>query len=178
MIPKERGSMSDALARTEPVPSAPYVGTGVTISLAPPMARYSLRPRQGQALETLLGVKVPKRIGEAVGGIACLGPDEWFMRGPVGTTVPASNGLPIAITDVSERSVCLIVEGPNATLLLSSGCPLDLDRFAVGRATRTIYETVEIILIRESDDCFHVEVWRSFAAWLWAALATAASHQA
>jgi sarcosine oxidase subunit gamma len=168
--------MSDALARTEPVSSAPYVGTGVTISLAPPMARYSLRARHGQAIETLLGVKVPKRIGEAVGGIACLGPDEWFMRGPVGAAVPASNGLPIAITDVSERSVCLIIKGPNAARLLSSGCPLDLDKFAVGRATRTIYETVEIILIRESDDCFHVEVWRSFATWLWTALITAASH--
>ena len=168
--------MSDALTRTEPVPSAPFVANGVTISLAPPMARYSLRARQGQALETLLGVKAPKRIGEAVGGIACLGPDEWFMRGPVGTTVPASDGLAIATTDVSARSVCLIVEGPNAARLLSSGCPLDLDKFAVGRATRTIYETVEIILIRESDDCFHVEVWRSFAAWLWTALTTAASH--
>jgi sarcosine oxidase, subunit gamma len=169
--------MFDAPTRTEPAPSAPYFGNGVTISLAPPMVRYSLRAKHGQELEDLLGVKVPKRIGEAVGGIACLGPDEWFMRGAVGTAVPASNGLAIAITDVSERAVCLVVEGPNATQLLLSGCPLDLDRFAVGRATRTIYETVEIILIRESDDCFHVEVWRSFAAWLWTALTTAASHQ-
>jgi sarcosine oxidase subunit gamma len=57
-----------------------------------------------------------------------------------------------------------------------SGCPLDLDRFVVGRATRTIYETVEIILIRETEDRFHVEVWRSFASWLWTALTTTASH--
>jgi sarcosine oxidase subunit gamma len=52
----------------------------------------------------------------------------------------------------------------------------DLDRFAVGRATRTIFETVEVILIREDADRFQVEVWRSFADWLWTALTTAASH--
>jgi sarcosine oxidase, subunit gamma len=176
MIPKERGSMSETLARTEPVPTAPFVSDGATISLAPPMSLYSLRSRQGQALETLLGVKVPKKIGETAGDIACLGPDEWLLRASAGTDIPSGQGLPIAITDVSERSVCLTVEGLNAARLLSTGCPLDLDHFSVGRATRTIYESVEIILIRQSDDCFHVEVWRSFAPWLWTALTTAASH--
>lgn len=168
--------MSDALVRAEPVPTAPFVGNGVTISLAAPMARHSLRARQGQALETLLGVKVPKKIGETFGGIACLGPDEWLMRAPAGTAITVGQGLAIAVTNVSERVVCLIVQGPDAARLLSSGCPLDLDKFAVGRATRTIFESVEIILIRQSDDCFHVEVWRSFAPWLWTALTTAASH--
>jgi sarcosine oxidase, subunit gamma len=175
MILKERGSMSDLLPRTEPVPTVPFATEGVTINLAKPMARYSLRARQVQALETLLGVKMPKTIGGTEGGIACLGPDEWLMRASAGTSIPQPEGLTIAVTDVSERSVCLIVEGPDAAQLLMSGCPLDLDQFAVGRATRTIYETVEIILIRETIDCFHVEVWRSFAAWLWAALTTAAS---
>jgi heterotetrameric sarcosine oxidase gamma subunit len=36
--------------------------------------------------------------------------------------------------------------------------------------------TVEIIIIREGEDRFHVEVWRSFAAWLWTAFTAAASH--
>jgi sarcosine oxidase, subunit gamma len=57
-----------------------------------------------------------------------------------------------------------------------SGCPQDLDRFAVGKASRTIFETVEIILIREDEHQFHIEVWRSFASWLWTALTEAASH--
>ena len=168
--------MSDALVRSEPVSTTPCVAVGVTITLAPPMACYSLRARQPQALETVLNMKVPKKIGETAGGIACLGPDEWLMRAPMGTVLPFGEGLPIAITDVSERSVCLLVAGPHAAETLMSGCPLDLDRFAVGRATRTIYETVEIILIREAADRFHVEVWRSFAPWFWAALTTAASH--
>jgi sarcosine oxidase subunit gamma len=135
-----------------------------------------MRGRQAQALETVLKVKVPKKIGATEGGIACLGPDEWLLRAQAGTMIALGEGLPIAITDVSDRAICIIVEGPKAAEVIMSGCPLDLDHFAVGRATRTVYETVEIILIREAPDRFHVEVWRSFAGWLWTALTTAASH--
>lgn len=168
--------MSDLLTRSDPIPNAPFVAEGVTISLSPPLARYSLRARQGQALETLLGMKVPKRIGAIEGGIVCLGPDEWLMRAPSGTNIPMGTGLAVAATDVSERLVCLTVEGPKAAQTIMSGCPLDLHNFAAGRATKTVYEGVEIILIREAEDRFHVEVWRSFASWLWTALATTASH--
>ncbi len=168
--------MSNILVRTDPVPSQPFAADGVSISLAPPMARYSLRARQGQALETLLKVKVPKKIGATQGGIACLGPDEWLLRADVGTVIIAGAGLPVAVTDISERSNCLIVEGVRSAETLMSGCPLDLGKFAVGRATRTIYETVEIIIIRETEERFHVEVWPSFAPWLWTALTNAAKH--
>jgi sarcosine oxidase, subunit gamma len=168
--------MSDILVRTDPVPTVPFVGKGVTISLAPPMARFSIRARQPQALETLFNARFPRKIGATEGGIACLGPDEWILRAGEDTAIPMGEGLPLAVTDVSERAVCLIVEGAHAAKVLMSGCPLDLEQFAVGRATRTVYETVEIILVREEDDCFHVEVWRSFAPWLWTALTTAASH--
>jgi sarcosine oxidase, subunit gamma len=168
--------MSDLLLRTEPVSTDDFTAPGVTIRLAAPMARYSLRARQAQALETVLKVKLPKKIGATEGGIACLGPDEWLLRAAAGTVIPDGAGLSMAITDISERALCLIVEGPRAAQILMSGCPLDLETFAVGRATRTIYETVEIILIRDAEDRFHVEVWRSFAPWLWTALTKAASH--
>jgi sarcosine oxidase, subunit gamma len=168
--------MSDLLTRTEPVSAKPFMTDNVTISLAPPMARYSLRARQAQALETLLGVKVPKKIGVTEGWIACLGPDEWLLRADAGTTIASGAGLPVSITDISERSVSFIVEGPAAAKLLMAGCPLDLDQFSVGRTTRTVFETVEIIVVRESESRFHVEVWRSFSDWLWTALTLAASH--
>jgi sarcosine oxidase, subunit gamma len=168
--------MSDVLTRNEPIPATPFVAEGVTISLAAPMKRYSLRARSAQALETLLNVKVPGKIGATDGGIACLGPDEWLFRGEASAAMPTGAGLPVAITEISERSICLVIEGLRAAEILMSGCPLDLDIFAVGSATRTIYETVEIIIIRNAEDRFHVEVWRSFAAWLWIALTTSASH--
>jgi sarcosine oxidase subunit gamma len=168
--------MSDVLNRSEPVGTDPFTEDGVTLRLAPAMARFSLRGRQAQALETVLKVKVPKKIGAMEGGIACLGPDEWLMRAEAGTTIVKGDGLPVAITDVSDRAICIIVEGSRAAQIIMSGCPLDLDHFAVGRATRTVYETAEIILIREAEDRFHVEVWRSFSSWLWTALTTSASH--
>ena len=168
--------MSDALTRNEPISATPFVAEGVTISLAGPMKRHSLRARSPQALETVLNVKVPKRIGATEGGIACLGPDEWLLRTESNTALPTGAELPVAFTDISERSICLVVEGPRAAEALMSGCPLDLDNFAVGRATRTIYESVEIVIIRDAENRFQVEVWRSFAAWLWTALTIAASH--
>jgi sarcosine oxidase subunit gamma len=166
--------MSDALARKDPVSTAAFVGEGVAVSLAEPMARYSLRARHVHVLEALLGAKVPTAIGEMQGGIACLGPDEWLLRAPAGTTSPQGDGLPVSITEVSERAVCLTVAGPRAAEVLMSGCPLDLHRFAAGRATRTVFETVEITLLRKGEELFEVEVWRSFAPWLKAALEAAA----
>ena len=61
--------MSEALQRTEPVSTVGFIGEGVTIGFAEPMSRYSLRARQAQTLEALLGAKVPLAIGETKGGI-------------------------------------------------------------------------------------------------------------
>ena len=168
--------MAEALSRAEPVSPEPFAVEGVTITLAPPMARFSLRARDRAALEVLLGRKLPPQIGTTDGEIACLGPDEWLLRSAPGTAIPLGEGLPLAVTEVSERAICLIVEGPRAAELLMAGCPLDLARFATGRATRTVFETVEITLIRSGEHRFEVEVWRSFAPWLHLALTTAAAQ--
>ncbi len=168
--------MSDSLIRAEPVSSEPFVLEGVTIALAPPMARFSLRAGDRAALEGLLGRKLPVKIGTTDGGIACLGPDEWLLRSAQGTAIPLGESLPVAITEISERAVCLIVDGPRAAEVLMAGCPIDLELFATGRATRTIFETVEIILVRSGEHRFEVEVWRSFAPWLHLALTTAAAQ--
>ena len=168
--------MSEGLIRAEPVSPEPFAAEGVTIVLASPIARFSLRARNAATLEALLGRKLPARIGATVGEIACLGPDEWLLRGAPDTAIPQGEGLPLAVTEISERAICLVVEGPRAAELLMAGCPLDLDRFDTGRATRTIFETVEIVLLRSGDTRFEVEVWRSFAPWLHLALTTAAAQ--
>jgi sarcosine oxidase, subunit gamma len=168
--------MAETLSRSEPVPAEVFVGRGVTIALAPPMARFALRARQAVTLESVLGMPVPQHIGSTTSDLACLGPDEWLLRAPAGTSIPTSTGQAVAVTDISERSICLTVTGPRAAALLMTGCPIDFDHFAVGRATRTLYETVEIMVIREAEDRFQVEVWRSFAVWLWTALTMSAQH--
>ena len=52
--------------------------------------------------------------------------------------------------------------------MLSGACPLDLDlrAFPVGMCTRTVLAKADIVLWRTGQDTFHLEVWRSFAAYV------------
>ena len=163
--------MFDAVGRIEPVSAVPIVWAGVTVSLAPAATRYSLRGSAGD-LAILTTLPLPARIGDVAAQgdelAIMLGPDEWLLIGAIGGD---GAGQPVSIVEVGDRQVGLDVTGPRAAELLMAGCPLDLERMAVGRGTRTIYETVEIIVIKRALDTFRVEVWRSFAPWLWAALA-------
>lgn len=153
--------------------AGPVSGTGVTLSHAGPRARYSLRARDAKALSDVIGRALPGKIGDQTDEIICLGPDEWYAILPEGTAVQRGEGLSVSVVDISSRALGLVLEGPGALAVLSSGCPLDLGKMAVGRATRTVFETVEIIVWREAEDRWHVEVWRSFATWLWNAFVAA-----
>lgn len=153
--------------------SGPVEGAGLRLSHAPAKARYSLRARDAAVLEGVLGMTLPGKIGDTAEGIACLGPDEWYAVLPESTKLPKDEGLPVSVVDVSSRALGFVLEGPGALAVLCSGCPLDLGRMDVGRATRTVFETVEIVVWRESEDRWHVEVWRSFAIWLWHAFVAA-----
>ena len=153
--------------------TGPVEGAGVTLSHAGPRARYSLRARDAKVLAKATGLKLPGKIGDQADGVICLGPDEWYAILPEGTAMPRGEGLPVSVVDISSRALGLVLEGPGALAVLSSGCPLDLAKMGVGRATRTVFETVEIIVWREAEDRWHVEVWRSFATWLWNAFLAA-----
>jgi sarcosine oxidase, subunit gamma len=150
---------------------------GVMIAWAAPMRRYSLRARDPAVLAAVIGHALPAKIGETESGIACLGPDEFYARLPVDTILPDGAGQPVSIVDIGARAVGIVIEGERAVDVLVAGCPLDLARWPVGRTSRTIFETVEIIVAREAEARWHVEVWRSFAPWLWAALSAAAADQ-
>jgi sarcosine oxidase subunit gamma len=56
--------------------------------------------------------------------------------------------------------------------MLNAGCPLDLDEraFPVGMATRTLFMKADIVLWRVAEQKFHIEVWRSFAPYVWSLL--------
>ena len=165
--------MAEALTRKEPVPTEALSLAGGTMTLVPAAKRYSLRGTAAD-LRAFVPIKLPTKIGDVsdsgAGLAVMLGPDEWLLIGAVsGDCV----GQAVSITEITERQIGIAVDGPRASELLRSGCPLDLERMAAGRGTRTIYETVEIVVIKRSDTRFHVEVWRSFAPWLWAALEAA-----
>ncbi|GEN98536.1 sarcosine oxidase subunit gamma [Novosphingobium sediminis] len=151
----------------------PVQGAGVRLSHAGPRSRYSLRARDAKVLAEVVGRTLPGKIGDQAEGVICLGPDEWYAILAEDTVLPRGEGLPVSVTDVSSRALGLVLEGPAALAVLSSGCPLDLANMGVGRATRTVFETVEIVVWREAEDRWHVEVWRSFATWLWNAFLAA-----
>jgi sarcosine oxidase, subunit gamma len=163
--------MADALLRNEPVPTVPFACAGVSIVLAPPTTRFSLRTRTPAGLPKAMLVAAPFADGDALH----LGPDEWLLIQPAGSAAPVIDGLN-ALTDVSERNLAFLVDGPQAEALLQTGCPIDLSlaAFPVNRATRTIFETVEVVIWRTAADRFRVELWRSFSPWLWEALTLAA----
>jgi len=151
----------------------PVQGEGVRLSHADGKVRYSMRARDPKVLEGVLDRDVPKTIGDTDAGIACLGPDEWYVVLPDNFDLARGEGLPVSVVDVSSRALGLVLEGPGALAVLSSGCPLDLAKMGVGRATRTVFETVEIVVWREGEERWHIEVWRSFATWLWHAFLAA-----
>ena len=162
------------LVRDFPVPEAPALHPGVTIALASPCARFSLRARSPEGYPGSVLASAAFGGGNAL----CLGPDEWLLLLPEDATPPEIAGLH-ALTDIGHRNIGLTVEGPQAVALLLTGCALDLDRaFPTAKVTRTLYEGVEIILWRTGETRFHIEVWRSFAAHLWAALDLAAGDLA
>ncbi|WP_299193678.1 sarcosine oxidase subunit gamma family protein [uncultured Erythrobacter sp.] len=168
--------MADLPLRTEPVPIEPATFANVTIALAPPMARYSLRARDASLLEKAIGRKLPSEIGAISDDALMLGPDEWLLRLPGNTPLALGEGAPVSITDVSERQIAIVVEGASAVQVLQGANPLDLANFPVGNGKRTIFDGVEILLIRETETRFVVEVWRSFAEFVWGTLVKCASE--
>jgi sarcosine oxidase, subunit gamma len=112
-----------------------------------------------------------------------LGPDEWLVIAEGADAASLGTELERALAseahslvDVSHRQIGLLVSGAVAARALSAGCPLDLhlSAFPVGMATRTIFDKAEIVLWRRDAGAFQVEVWRSFAPYLVAALTEAA----
>jgi sarcosine oxidase subunit gamma len=77
-------------------------------------------------------------------------------------------GAPHALVDVSHRQFAVEISGAHAATLLSGGCPLDLDMraFPVGMCTRTVLAKADIVLWRTGQSTFHLEAWRSFAAYV------------
>ncbi|HWK48180.1 MAG TPA: sarcosine oxidase subunit gamma family protein [Stellaceae bacterium] len=153
-----------------------------SIRALPPAARFVFRGRPA-AIETAgiaFGVALP---GEACRAATAgdrsalwLGPDEWLLLGPDGSAPAISQSLakplaalPHSLVDVSHRQTALEVSGSGAATLLNAGCPLDLDikTFPVGMCTRTVLGKAEIVLWRVAPTRFHVEVWRSFGAYVW-----------
>ncbi|MCB1337823.1 MAG: sarcosine oxidase subunit gamma [Maritimibacter sp.] len=145
------------------------------VSLAAPSGRLSLRARGDLSkLNGALGLALPKQIGarEAAGAVEvlCLGPDEWIIHAPeadVASIVAACgtvyDALPHSVVDTSGREVTFGIEGPRAAELLTLGAPRDIASIAVGEGRRTVFDGIAVVLWREDDNRFRMDVWHSFA---------------
>jgi sarcosine oxidase subunit gamma len=157
--------------------------------LLAPAAYYVLRGDAAlmQAAGAAIGVRPSVVPCRAVSGPAWsalwLGPDEQMLRGPltdqarfVAALSTALGALPHSLVDVGHRQVALEVSGPQATTLINTACPLDLDpqAFPVSMVTRTVFAKAEIILWRKAIDVFQIDVWRSYAGYVTDSLDTAA----
>jgi len=112
-----------------------------------------------------------------------LGPDEWLLIAPEAEGAALASSLqaalahlPHSLVDVSHRQGAYQLQGPQVATLLAAGCPLDLDEsaFPIGMCTRTVLAKAEVVLWRRAQQTFHLELARSFVAYVSRFLAEAA----
>lgn len=158
----------------------PSIG-GVALGVSAPLARFVLRGvAAADPAGAALGGPLPRTVNRAATAGArsalCIGPDEWLLLAPDADKAAfeaalqaALASVPHALVDVSHRQTAILLDGPGAALALNAAVPLDLGTtaFPVGMATRTIFEKAEIVLWRTGPESFHVEVWNSFAPYVW-----------
>ncbi|WP_034387229.1 sarcosine oxidase subunit gamma [Hellea balneolensis] len=151
------------------------------VTLLKEKARYSLRLKSQDvtAIKKASGLKLPAKImgSTRTKDIICakLGPDEWIViADPTQkvkldkTLAKVSKEFTCSITEISHRNVGFEISGSEAAQLINVGCPMDLslDKFPVGKAVRTLFESASILLIRTDEHSFHLECWRSFGPYL------------
>lgn len=161
---------------TSPILPEPLAETAVArVRRAAPAGRLSLRARGDVApLEAALGLSLPGAIGQRTGAGGTealrLGPDEWIIHAPedrVAGLREACDAIydahPHSLVDVSGREVTLLLDGPQADVLLTLGMARDPDSIAVGEGRRTLFDGVTVILWRDAPTTFRMDVWHSFA---------------
>lgn len=167
----------------------PVIQAPVTIAVASPAARFVLRgePIVAKYAGDVFGPALPTTpcaVTQAGRRVAMwLGPDEWLLLAdseePAVLAASLESTLrdePHSLVDISHRQIGLVVGGRGAQRLLSAGCPLDLhpEAFPAGMAARTVLAKAEIVLWRQSEEIFRLELWRSFAEYVVALLSESA----
>lgn len=183
-LARRQGSLDRLAAAARVIPAA-------TLSPLPDAAKLVLRGRAAaiDAAGPVFGVALPReacRFAISSGRAAYwLGPDEWLLQAtgedPAALFASVSAALAAhshSLVDVSHRSEAFALTGSEAGYVLNHGCPLDLSlqAFPVGMCTRTIFGKATIMLSRAAPDVFHIDVWRSFAPYVWQLLDEASSE--
>jgi len=169
-----------------PNPTVPASAGPVSLTVQPETARFNLRIDPGHlaGASDAFGLSLPSVIGQGAEDgprrALCLGPDEWVLsaaesdRDAIAAAFAALYAdLPHSLVEISDREIAVTLEGADAATLLTVGCPVDVEGFAVGSGARTILDGVQVVLYRNASDRFTLEVWRSFLPHVLALLRTA-----
>lgn len=152
----------------------------VLITFLPGIGRFNLRLSESDvaAASTALSISLPTSVGETSFSekcrALCLGPDEWVLytdEADAKTLVSASlqlyESVPHSLVDISHREVAFSLKGAQAIALLSVGCPTDLRDMPIGGGRRTVFDGATVVIHRDGQDDFRMEVWRSFLPHVW-----------
>jgi sarcosine oxidase, subunit gamma len=163
------------------------------LALLPDAAKLAFRGRPSslEAAGDAFGIVLPQTAcrfsAKGSRAVYWLGPDEWLLQamGEPATALFASMETALSthscsLVDVSHRSDAFALSGPMSGYVLNHGCPLELSlsAFPVGMCTRTIFGKATILLSRADCETFHIDVWRSFAPYVWQLLDEARSELA
>ncbi|WOI56700.1 sarcosine oxidase subunit gamma [Palleronia sp. LCG004] len=136
-----------------------------------PVARFSLRAHKGdrEAVGSALGLDLPMRVGQVAGEemrALCIGPDEWLVHLPEAAADRVREvriDAPHSLTEITDRELSFRIDGPRATELLTLGWPRDPASIAVGEGRRTVFDGASVILWRDGEEDWRMDIWRSFA---------------
>ena len=175
------------LQRRHPLADRRFAASGVSMEPAAACERLSLRAGKDALAELgkALGVKLPTKPKSSATAkqvtALWLGPDEWLVLAEANAKLISRmdklGSIRFSAVDVSHRNTAIVIEGPKAATALNAGCPQDLSlsAFPVHACSRTVLGKSEIVLVRQAEQRFRVECWRSFSDYVWNYLADAAT---
>jgi sarcosine oxidase, subunit gamma len=139
---------------------------------------WNSAPIPAAAIEELLDVCWPTITGHVARGradILCIGPADWLVLAPESDGAALGRRLGLAFegsatraTDVSQALVRIQIKGAEVRDLLAKACSLDLHPplFPLGRALRTRFVGMPVIVHCTGTATFELLVTRSYAEFL------------
>ena len=141
----------------------------------PFIGKFSLRCKEPArtALGQTIGMDLPAKIGghtqSGTRRVICVSPDEWMIHCPEAeceeitrACADVYEAATHSLVDVSSREVGVSVSGQESATLLSMFCARDFSKITVGGGVRTLFDSVQVLLIRNAAQDYHLYVWRSF----------------
>lgn len=152
------------------------------ISCDAPNGRLSLRARGDfSPLNKALRFKLPTKIGDISTKdqtkALCVGPDEWVIVTDNVAVIEtdcqsAYDTLPHSLVDISGREITFRIEGERATELLTLGLARDPESIIIGTGRRVFFDGVTVVIWRNGQHDYQMDVWNSFASYIYCLLET------